>query len=76
MSRLMRRIGRTVAAVANRTFFLVLGVLIRAKDEEEASDNELVRDWQQVVLQSSMASVTLSSEESLDGLVGMESDDM
>ena len=57
---------------ANRTFFLVLGGLIRAKEGEEASDNELVRDRQQAMLQSSVAAVTLSSEESLDGLMGME----
>ena len=63
-----------MAVVANRTFFLVIGALIRANDEEEASDNELERDRQQVVLQSSVASVALhvSSEESLDGLMGME----
>ena len=50
----------------------MLGVLIRAKEGEEASDNELVRDRQQAMLQSSVAAVTLSSEESLDGLMGME----
>ena len=60
-----------MAVVANRTFFLVIGALIRANDEEEASDNELERDRQQIVLQSSVAAVTLSSEESLDGLMGM-----
>ena len=60
-----------MAVVANRTFFLVIGALIRANDEEEASDNELERDRQQIVLQSSVAAVTLSSEEPLDGLMGM-----
>ena len=50
----------------------MLGGLIRAKEGEEASDNELVRDRQQAMLQSSVAAVTLSSEESLDGLMGME----
>ena len=62
-----------MAVVANRTFFFVLGALIRANDEEEASDNELERDRRElVVLQSSVASVMVSSEESFDGLMEME----